>query len=220
MKRKAIENAVMFVEDNASEIPMTVYISSKCFLYGYDVILKSPKGTHREMKRELYNFLSLFGDEAVKADIHDAPILEEYKGLKGKDFLVSYFRHNGVTEDEIELYFGWGMLDGCHNLMANSPGINYASECVESMINYRNITVQDIREKGIDCTPWAWPSAMAFHKFDPGQVHYYIPGIQKIFMIEYKGQCYYFNIGKEEPQGEELKEICENGKWYIYTYSD
>lgn len=220
MKRKAIENAVMFVEDNASEISMTVYTASKWFSYGYDVILKNPEGTHREMKRELYNFLSLLDDAAVRADIHDAPILDEYKGLKGKDFLVSYFQHNSVTEDEIELYFGWGMLDGCHNLVADSSGINYASDRLESIINYRNITLQDIREKGIDCTPWAWPSAMTFQKFNPNHVHFYIPGIHNIYMIEYKGQCYYFNIGKEEPQGEERKEICENGEWYVYTYSD
>ena len=147
----------------------------------------------------------------------------KYDGMKNEEFLVNYFRDHCITEDEIALYRSWGgFQDLGRGVQNDEHGMAYAQELVESIIAYRDITLDDLREN-YNNTPWAWPSAMRFQKIYngyPSSIGGSLNGRVEIYLCIYEDKEYFFNVGKEEPQGGELQELLIHGSWLVYTYSD
>lgn len=141
--------------------------------------------------------------------------------LSGADFLRWYFRNNGITENEIRLCTEWGIFDNCRNTRNNEEGRAYAAGMTAKIKRYRGLTVDDLR-KDYNDAPWAWPSAMRFQKVLWKSVRdiLVIPGRPPILMCYYGGKQYFFNVGKEEPFGEALDKMIDEGEWYTYTYCD
>ncbi len=141
--------------------------------------------------------------------------------LGGAAFLKAYFRTHGITEREICLCEGWEIFDNCRGLQCDAEGIEYADRMTEKIKRYRTLTKDDLRTD-YDDAPWAWPSAMRFQKVLWKSVRdvLTLPGRLPILMCHYKGNRYFFNVGKEEPFGDALEKMIDEGEWYIYTYSD
>ena len=142
-------------------------------------------------------------------------------GSEGAAFLKSYFRMMGVTDPEIKLCREWGIFDNCTDLCGDANGYKYAEEMVRKIKQYRTMTHDDLREN-YNGAPWAWPSAMCFQKvlWDSVREVRCLPGRPSILMCEYRGNRYFFNVGKEEPSGAVLEKMLDDGEWYVYTYRD
>lgn len=146
-----------------------------------------------------------------------------YDGLKNAEFLKAYFKDHGITDEEIVLYSSWhGFQDLGKGIENNQAGMNYAQRRVESIIAYRDMTLDDLR-KDYDPAPWAWPSAMRFHKiysYTPGSMKHLLTVSNEIYLCVYEHKRYFFHIGKEEPKGEKLEKLLVDGTWLVYTWSD
>ena len=157
------------------------------------------------------------------SDNNDSLDASRYDGMKNGEFLINYFRDHGITEDEIKLYKAWGgFRDLGRGLQNDERGMAYAKDRVESLKAYRDITLEDLRED-YNHTPWAWPTAMCFRRLydvSPSSIRSNLNGEGDIYLCVYEDKQYFFNVGKEEPQGEELVELLLRGSWSVYTYSD
>ena len=140
--------------------------------------------------------------------------------LDGAAFLKAYFRTHGITEREVRLCGEWEIFDNCRGLHNDAAGIEYADRMTEKIKRYRSLTHDDLRTD-YDDAPWAWPSAMRFHKIQWKSVRDIrtLPGRPPILMCHYKENRYFFNVGKEEPSGDALEKMIEEsfrqGEWYV-----
>jgi hypothetical protein len=153
----------------------------------------------------------------------NAEDVSRYDGIVGKDFLIQYFSDHGITEDEISLYKSWGGFDEIGNGMkGDAHGLDYAARRVEKIVAYRNITLEDLR-KDYSVAPWAWPTAMCFsdiYGYAPDVISDNLKNHCGIYLCIYNNERYFFNVGKEEPTGNELEKMLLFGRWKVYTYSD
>ncbi len=140
-----------------------------------------------------------------------------YEGLKGAAFLKAYFHDHGVTEEEIDQYWCWGGFMVRQDLTADEEGLAYAARRVKKIIDYRDMTVEDVLHDE-SVAPWFWPTAKHFEEMlyrEPPDSN----GVGAcIISCYYKGNSYLFGIGKEEV--EITEDMRKNGKWHIYTFSD
>ena len=148
---------------------------------------------------------------------------DRYDGMENKEFLVNYFRDHGITEEEIELYSSWGgFVDLGTGIKNDEHGLSYAQGRVDSIKEYRNMTLEDLR-KDYNDAPWAWPTAMRFYTIDsdsPSYIRSSIYSRSGIYVCIFEKEWYFFNVGKEEPQGDLLEKMLREGEWLVYTYSD
>ena len=137
-----------------------------------------------------------------------------YENLKGRDFLRTYFHDHGVTDEELQLMDFWDGYNNCQNVVPDCDGLSYAEERLQSILNYRNLTADEVNEVN---APWGWPTAMAFLK-----CYHKPPKTNKdvwcVMLCAYNGKGYYFGIGKEEV--EITEDMRTNGKWFVYSFSD
>ena len=81
--------------------------------------------------------------------------------------------------------------------------MNYAQERVDSIKAYRKMTLNDLR-KNCDAAPWAWPTSMSFQKVymnSPEGMRRSLEVRDGIYLCIYDNERYFFNVGKEEPNG-------------------
>ena len=144
----------------------------------------------------------------------------KYDDMKGADFLVAFFRDNGITEEEIRLYSRWnaGGFGVSSRLVADNDGLEYAQKRVRSILEYRKLSAEDVLKNMCDTEkiPWTWPSAMKFQPLlRPPRSQKDVTGI---YHCTYKGKSHLFGIGKEEVPITE--DMSKNGLWSVYTWCD
>lgn len=141
----------------------------------------------------------------------------KYDGLNGKDFLIQFFKDNGITDEEIMYYDAWDCFYNCEKITNDEKGIEYAKGRVQSIISYRDMTLETLRED-YDAAPWAW----RFKRFEDVPFvtkNELKPGSKSIFLCIYDKKLFLFNVGKEEPTGAVLDDMILNGRWSVYTFS-
>ncbi len=144
----------------------------------------------------------------------------KYDGMKGESFLVAFFRDKGISEDEICFYRRWtdGDFGNLSNLAADNDGLKCAHKCAHSILEYRNMSVEDVLANFDDAVkvPWAWPGAKRFQPLllPPHSAR----EVNGIYLCSYGGKEYLFGVGKEEVPI--TAEMSKNGNWYVYTWSD
>lgn len=143
--------------------------------------------------------------------------LRVYDGMRGRDFMVAFFRDHGITEEEIEWYGRWGGYPD-DRIKADAEGLQYAQERVNSIIEYRTTTPGNLWEKEIS-PPWEWHYAKDFQRVVSIEyVPISTPVLFNIYCCLYDGKEYYYGIGKEEtPITQDMR---ENGAWLVYTWTD
>ena len=155
-----------------------------------------------------------------KADLK--PIDQRYDGLSNKAFLLAFMRDHGVTEEEIRHYNAWVYKGDVRNVFPNRKGMNFAIQQLSEMLNYRYMTLDDLRKDYSDA-PWAWPTAMRFQPMCVPK-NSIRADISRPYgtpiLCNYLDKSYFFHVNKEEPYGPFLDELIEKGEWRIYTYSD
>ena len=148
--------------------------------------------------------------------------ISKYETMEEKEFLIQYFKDHGITNNEIILYQSWGGFDELgKGIKGDAHGLSYAARRVEKIIAYRDVTLEDLR-KDFSVAPWAWPTAMEFCKIygnAPSVIRDNIKNHCGIYLCMYHKEMYFFNVGKEEPTGDELEEMLLAGSWLVYTYS-
>lgn len=142
---------------------------------------------------------------------------KKYNDLLGKDFLISFFKDNHITDDEIALYDAWGGFD-VGKLTNDNYGINYAKRRDKAIIEYRDVTLDDLR-KDYTIAPWAWKTSREFVRVPYVKKEEIYPLSHSILYCSYNNKIYFFNIGKEESSEPELDDMIKNGTWYVYTWA-
>ena len=126
-----------------------------------------------------------------------------YDGLKNAEFLKVYFRDHGITDEEITLYATWdGFLNLGKGIENDEEGMNYARNRVESIIAYRDMTIDDLR-KNYDRAPWAWPSAMSFQElcfYSPDRMRGNVKG-RDIYLCVYDNERFFLMLEKKSQVG-------------------
>ena len=141
---------------------------------------------------------------------------EKYKNLKGKDFLITYFKDRGVTDEELRLCYLWDYFYNTDNLEPDDYGLDYAERQCKKIIEYRNTTLDELKQDWRK-QPWAWPTAMEYAKVCGKVCREWVEG-PGIHWCDYKGKAYVYGTGKGEVPVTE--DMLKNGTWYVYTFSD
>ena len=138
--------------------------------------------------------------------------------LRGAAFLQRCMRLAGITEEEINLFESWEGFYGAYKDKPNEAGFARAEKLIREIIEYRDVTLDDIRHRRKPII-WEWESSMAFQAINLiDRVPTRNGKVYGIYLCKYKGEEYYFGIGKEEPTITE--DMIKNGEWSEYTWTD